>query len=212
MNRIRRDRGGVLKVLLIIVGVLLLVCVLIGIYVATHWKGWAADAANAAAQAMVNETEFPQDQKNTILAEIRRVGSDFREGRMSVQEMGRVMRAIGEGPLIPLAAIQETKHKYIEESDMTDAEKKGAILTVQRFTRGVHERKIRTEDVGDVVAPIANRHQKGQWDFKHSPTRMEVDEFLANAKIKADEAKIPEEPFEFNIAEELKDTIREGRQ
>ena len=36
----------------------------------------------------------------------------------------------------------------------------------------------------------------------------ELDQFIANVKARADQAAIPEEPFEINIAEELKKAIR----
>jgi hypothetical protein len=37
---------------------------------------------------------------------------------------------------------------------------------------------------------------------------MELEQFLANAKAKADAANIPNEPFDLNIAEELRKAIR----
>jgi hypothetical protein len=39
---------------------------------------------------------------------------------------------------------------------------------------------------------------------------MEIDEFVANAKARADAAMIPNEPYDLNIAEELKKAIHGG--
>jgi hypothetical protein len=37
---------------------------------------------------------------------------------------------------------------------------------------------------------------------------MEIDQLVANAKARADAAEIPNEPFDLNIAEELRKAIR----
>ena len=50
----------------------------------------------------------------------------------------------------------------------------------------------------------------GRWKIKDNPTRMEIDQFIANAKASADAAMIPNEPFDLNIADELKKAIHGG--
>jgi predicted acetyltransferase len=109
--------------------------------------------------------------------------------------------------LLPLAGVQAARQKYIEPSDMTPKEKEAAILTLQRFARGVHEKKIQKEAIDDVVKPVAELMPNGRWKLKDKPTRMEIDQFLENAKAKADDAMIPNEPFDLNIADELKKAI-----
>ena len=210
MSRGRGNRGGILKILLIIVGVIVLCAVIGGIYVATHWRGWAADVANAAAAGMVKESGLPADQRDAILAEIKQFGNDFKDGKVGAQEISRVAQTLAEGPLIPLAGVQAARHLYIEPSDMNDKEKAAAILTVQRFARGVFEKKIPKETLDDVVKPVVDSMPNGRWRMKEKPTRAEIDQFLANAKAKADAAMIPNEPFEMNIADELKKAIHGG--
>jgi hypothetical protein len=205
--RNRGNRGGVLKVLLIILGVIFLLCVAAGIYVATHWKGWVADVANVAATEMVKESGLPKDQRESILTEIRQLGDDFRSGKISTEKLALITKAIADGPLLPLAGVQAARQKYIEPSDMTPKEKADAILTLQRFARGVHEEKIDKQDIDDVVKPVADLMPNGRWKLKDDPTRMELDQFIANAKARADAAMISDEPFEMNIADELKKAI-----
>lgn len=82
------------------------------------------------------------------------------------------------------------------------------MLTVQRYARGVHEKKIPKEDIEETAKPIADPDGNGRWEIKDNPTPMEIDQFLANAKAKADAANIPNEPFDLNIAEELRKAIR----
>ena len=207
MVRNRGNRGGVLKVVLIILGAIFLCMVIAGIYVGTHWKGWVASAANTATLQIVNDSGLPQDQRDAIIAEIRQLGDDFTSGKISTEELARITKSIGEGPLLPLAGVQAARQKYVEPSDMTPQEKDAAILTLQRFARGVHEKKIPKETIDDVVKPVADLMPNGRWKLKDMPTRMELDQFLDNAKARADDVMIPNEPFDLNIADELKKAI-----
>jgi len=208
MNRLSGNRGGILKVLLIIFGVLFACVLAVGIYVAMHWKGWTADIANVATQEIVKESGLPEDQKLSIISDIKQLGEDFKTGKVSMEKMARVATSIRDSPLLPLAGVQAVRTKFIETSTMTADEKAAATLTVQRYARGIFEKKISTEDLDTVAAPIAEKRDDHNWNFKEHPTREEIDQFLSNAKAKADAANIPNEPFDLNIAEELRKAIR----
>ncbi len=204
------NRGGALKVVLIVLGVVVLCVALGGIYVAMNWKTITANMANVAAEQIVKDSGLPDDQKDEILTEIRQLSDDFKSGKISVQQLAQVGRTISEGPLIPLAGVQLARHKYIEPSSMTPAEKASSILNVQRLARGVYEKRIPRSELDEVVKPIAEVRRPGQWKLKEKPTDMEVSEFVANAKARADAAMIPNEPFDLNIADELKKELHGG--
>ena len=207
MPRSHGNRGGILRVLLIIFGVLFLCLMIVAVYVGMHWKEWTANVANVATEEIVKESGLPDDQREAILTEIRNLGDDFKSGRISTEELARVAKSIADGPLIPLAGVQAARHKYIEPSDMTDTEKADAVLSLQRLARGVYEKKISRATLDDVITPIADMQSNGRWRLKEHPTRMEIDQFVANAKARADEAMIPDEPFDLNIADELRKAI-----
>src|SRR5678816_2986353 len=132
MNRLSGNRGGVVKVLLIIFGVLFLCVVVGGIYIAMHMKEWAADFASLAAQEIIKESGLPDDQRTAILAEIKQFGEDYKAGKVSNEDLKRVAKTISDSPLLPLAGVQFARHKYIEPSEMTEQEKAEATLAVQR--------------------------------------------------------------------------------
>jgi hypothetical protein len=74
----------------------------------------------------------------------------------------------------------------------------------------VYEKKISKDEVDEITKPIADLRRDGHWTLKENPTRMELDQFIANAKAHADAAMIPNEPFDLNIADELKKAIHGG--
>jgi hypothetical protein len=138
------------------------------------------------------------------------------------------MRTVANGPLIPAATVLSARQKYLETSDLSPAEKAAAIRSLQRYARGVFEKKIPVESVHAVIEPVAaptereNRQVQKDADgneivlvrvgqpgllFKNDATRAEIDQFLALAKQVADDARIPDEPFEPDWGLELKKAI-----
>jgi hypothetical protein len=93
---------------------------------------------------------------------------------------------------------------------MKPKEKADAILNMQRLARGMYEKKIPKEDVNDIVKPVSELKPNGRWSLKANPTRPELDQFIANAKARADQANIPKEPFDLNIADELRKAIHDA--
>ncbi len=214
MSQILRRSGrapgaGVLKGCLVVLVIVVILGVIGAIFVARNWKGWIAQGAEALATTVVNESQLPQDQKDSIVSEVRKLGDDFKAGRISTEDLQRVVEAIAESPLIPLAGVQAARQNYVDPSDMTPEEKASANRALQRFARGIHEKKIAPaeEAVTETIKPIVRLKPGNQWEFKDNPTRLEVDQFIANAKARADDAQIPDEPFDLNIADELKKAI-----
>jgi hypothetical protein len=201
--------GSLLTGCLVVIVVILLALIAGGIYVALHWKGWTADLTLTAATAIVQESGLPQDQRDQILAEVRKLGNDFKDGKITTDQLAGVGEAILHSPLIHLAAVQAARTKYIDTSDMTPEEKAAAVRSLQRFARGIYEKSIvpAEEQVTDAIKPIVRLKPGNKWEFKEHPTRQEIDQFVANCKARADEAKVPDEPFDLKIADELKKAI-----
>lgn len=206
-------RGGVAAGCLIALAIIFVLAIAGGIYVWMNWKGWAASITQAAVREVLRESSLPEDQKQAITAEIDGLATDFKNGKVSFEELSRVGQEIAASPLLPLAGVQLAKEKYIDRSDMTAEEKAAAQRSLQRFARAVYEKKLTPADeqIMDAVKPVVRLKPGNQWEFKENPTREELDQFVANCKRKADEAAIPDEPFEINFAAEVKKVIAAAR-
>ncbi len=220
MNGLRRRvaspsaaRGSVLAGCLITLGVLFVLIAIGVVYAAMTWRGWVAWGAQETTRAVLKKSNLPEEQKTAIFAEIEALTNDFKDKRVSMAEMQRVLEEVAESPLIPLAGVQVAKEKYIDTADMTSEEKAAAERSLQRFAKGIYEKKITPPDqqITDALKPIAVLDAGGGWKLKENPTRKEIDQFIANCKEKADEAKIPDEPFEIDFAAELKKVIASAR-
>jgi hypothetical protein len=80
-------------------------------------------------------------------------------------------------------------------------------LSLQRFARGVFEKSIPTSAIDEVTGPISTKDAQGHTQFKQQLTTEELEEFIAAAKARADSAKVPNEPFQINVADELDKAI-----
>lgn len=206
-------RGGVAAGCLIALGVLFILLAICVVYVAMNWRGWVASLTMQGTRALLAESTMAEDQKQAIMAEIDVLATDFKEGRVSMAELGRVFEELEKSPLWPLFGVQVAKEKYIDRSDMTSEERAAAERSLQRFAKGIHDKKITPaeEQITDAIKPIVRLKPGNQWEFKENPTRQEVDQFVANCKAKADEAQIPDEPFQIDFAAELKKVIADAR-
>ena len=183
--------------------IIILVAVAGGIYVAKNWKAWSADAMVAVCDNAVKESELPDDQKAAIKGHIDRLATGFKNGDVSVEQLGQVLKELAEGPILPLGLVYAVEKHYVLVSALTEAEKKAASLSLQRFARGVVEKKINQGAINEVTAMIQEPGDDGDKQIKEKLTKEELTAFLAAVKGKADEAKIPMEPYKVDIAAEI---------
>jgi hypothetical protein len=221
-------RGSWQKGCLIAFVVVMVLAIGLAVTAALTWRRIMASGMNSAANAMVTQSALPQDQKDRILAKVSGVTSDFKDGKVSMQQVGMVMQAVVESPLIPLAVMAGVEAKYFAKSGLNADEKAGAKVAIQRFARGVADEKLTMDDMGSVMAPISSRTsvvttstsggaaragvttQNGNFQLKPTVTDEELRKFISDVKEKADKAQIAENVPEMNIAEEIEKAIDAG--
>lgn len=203
-------RGGVLQGCLIVLGIVLLLAIAAGVVVAMNWRTWSADGLAVGVRKAVEETTLPEDQKLGITRQVDALAQDFKDGKVTLEQMARVFEQIAESPLLPLGAVLVAEEAYIKPSAMTPEQKAEAGLHISRFARGVAEKRIEREKIDVVLAPISKRGaQQGDYELQE-PQNVSVPELelmVAEAKKFADEANIPLERFQVDIAAELSKAI-----
>lgn len=209
MKLSRQRRGGLLQGCLIALGVLVILVIVAVVVVAMNWRSWTAGATIAATQAMLDSSTLSQVDKNLIMAEVRSLGDDIEAGKVTPTQLAEVFEQISRSPLIPLAAIEAARQKFIEPAGMTPEEKAAAERSLERFARGVYEGKIAPaeEQITDTIKPVVKLNAGNTWEFKDNPTREEVNQLVDNARNKADAAGVPDEPYKLSIPEELRKAI-----
>lgn len=190
-------------------GGLLLVVVAVSVWIAMNWKHWAATFTKQAAADAVAKSSLSPDDKARVLKRINQLADDFESGKVSTQQLGRVMERIAQSPLLPLGLVMAADEKYVKPSGLSDEEKDAGRRTLQRLARGAFEKTIPEHDTQEVMK-LVMEPQPGGGSGERLKERLTDDElkaFLEKAKEKADAANVPDEPFEVNIADEIEKAI-----
>ncbi|MGD9689978.1 MAG: hypothetical protein AB7K52_10035 [Phycisphaerales bacterium] len=200
-------RGGILQGCLIAGGIVLVIIIAIVIWVALSWKGWTADLIKLATEQTVQQSQLPAEQKTRITKRVGTLADDFKNGKITFEQLGSVMEQIADSPLLPLAMVSAAEDKYIKPSSLPAEEKAAASRAMQRFARGVAEKSISKDAIEMVTTPIKTVGPDGQSTLKQTVTDAELREFVSLMKSEADKANIPDEDFKVNIADELDKAI-----
>ena len=198
---------GCLKIAGIGCLVVFILAVVGGVIVVMNFKSIASSAVSAAVKAGINESELPAEQKQRVIKQVDRLTTAYKAGEISEEQLGSLMEKLAEGPLFPLGMVYAFESEHITPSDMTEAEKQAAKRSLQRVARGIYEESIDRDELEELLGLITTADGQGDRQMKEQLTRQELDAFLAAAKDKADEAQVPDEPFEVDVATEIEQAV-----
>jgi len=192
---------------LVTVVVLLLVGTIATIWISRNWRGWAANVASQGINQGIDSSGLPAEEKNQIKVEVNRVIVEFREGRMTNEQVARLMQNLVESPLMTTLAAAAVEAKYLNNSGLSAEEKADAKVTLQRFLRGDMDKKISKESADVALSKIGDRQPDGNYRVRENLTDAEIRAFIAAAKKAADDAQVAEQPEQFDPSDEVKRII-----
>ncbi len=178
-----------------------------GIYVSMHWRGWVAYGIQKGSTDTVAKSPLPQDQKDRITTRLTAFSNDFRAGKITLQQLTDVMKEVAEGPLGPLGMVWGIKEKYVAKSGLSSDEKTGAERSLQRLARGIAEKTIPWSTIDHISGPVATKTGRNNYTLKENISDDELRKLLKSATEKAAEAKVPDEPYLVNVADEVDKAI-----
>lgn len=200
-----------LSLLLIGLGFLFLggaVCVVGVWYVASNIENWVVGIGREAIVAGINESEIPAQDKQEIVAQVDRVVAAYKEGKLNQADLERVLTDLEDSPALKALTLYGIENDYLQDTELTEQEIAAARTTFNRTLRGVYEGKIPDEavwnalpdDEDDVVRLASTNADDNAAD---DALRLA----LSKLKVLADSAQIPDEPFQFDIGDEVKKLV-----
>jgi len=203
------ERGNFLTGCLVVLGIILVLAIAGGVFVYMNWKTWTADIGAAALTAMVEEFELPPDQEAAMITEINTLAQDFKDGKVSVQQIGTLAEELSESPAIYVMAASAIRVNYIQPSGLTDEEKTNANLQLSRLARGLTEKTITPEEAQNAMDQIIVQTQENQFDLRQPEvvTDEDLKEMVEKVTNLADEKEVPSEQFNVDVAAEFRKAI-----
>ncbi len=195
---------------LAIIAVMIVVAAVAAFFVARNWRGWMASGVSQVINQGIDASDLPAEEKQEIKQEVQRVTDAFRQGRLSNQQAVRIMERLANSPLMPLFIVTAVERQYFDKSGLNEEEKTEGRRTLQRFVRGAADGKIEQKAVDAVLSHIADRQPDGSWNPRNNVSDEDLRAALMEAKARADEAGIPEEPEPFDPSDEFKRIVDEA--
>jgi len=176
-------------------------------WVLNNWKGWLVTGGTQVIEAGIDDSKLPDQEKVELKAELKRLRNGYREGKISDEQVLRVVETLVQSPLMRMLIVAAVETHYVVNSGLSDEEKTDAKVELQRFASGMMSKKISQEDLDEVLSHIADRDENGNLKIRETVSDKELREFLAAVAKKADAAEIPAKIEPVDPSDTLKQII-----
>lgn len=200
----RSSRTGCLLGCLGALVLCLLLCGGAGIWAYYYVPLMLAQQARNVIVQIVEDSELSPEDKQAVTQQVDRVVEAYRSGQINGEGLMKILEDLADSPLMGSLLIYAMEEQYIDASGLSDEEKQAARRTLERIARGVSEGKIEEVALEEALEPVMESDDDGQSRLKDQVTDEELRTALSRLKDLADGAGIPDEPYEINIAEEVK--------
>jgi hypothetical protein len=198
---------------LIVLGVLAVLAVIVGFWVARHWRSWVADFGLEAINQGIDASDLPPQEKIEVKAQAERVTKAFGKGEISLEQTMAIIEKLTKSPLMPSLIVMAIDKQYFEKSGLTAEEKAQGREAMRRFARGAIEDKIDKQGIDAVLSHVADKKGNDNWQFRPKVSDADLKAAIAEAKSRADKANVSvEAETTIDPSDEVKRIIDEALQ
>ena len=173
-------------------------------WVVSNWRFLAAESSSLFIKSAIRELEIPVTQRQRINQRLDQLAQQFTDGELTDEQLGRILKNISEGPLLPAGSALVVERQYLDKSGLDAVEKEAARRAIQRFAHGSLDESITPETVSDVLDTISDSGgPEGQRQFRQFLSDDDLRDFITAATVAADEAGVPAEVPDVNFADEF---------
>ncbi|HEX3602312.1 MAG TPA: hypothetical protein VHU84_19315 [Lacipirellulaceae bacterium] len=188
-------------------GIVMVLLIGIGVWMMFHWRGFVADVGSQAIGQMVDTSDLPQQEKVEVKQQVDRIDKAFRDGKISMEQMGAIIQKVMDSPLMPSLIVAGVDKKYLDHSGLSNEEKAQGRIALNRFMSGAIAKKIDEKGIDAVMTHVADRQANGSWRLRQQVSDADLRAAIGEAKAQADTAGIAAEPPPFDPSDELKRII-----
>jgi len=189
---------------------LMMLAIVVGYWFARNWREVMATGTADMINQGIDSSNLPPEEKKQLKTEVQRVTDAFRKGQISLEQLVKILESLSKSPLMALIIVSSVEIHYLDKSGLSADEKTDAKRTLQRYVRAVADGKIDQQGADAVMIHIADRKPDGRWEMRQTVSDQDLRAALAEAKKRADEVGIPDEPPVFDPSDELKRILDEA--
>jgi hypothetical protein len=177
-------------------------------YVASNLDKWVVSLGREAIVAAIEESELPQEEKAEVVTQVDRLVAAYKERKIDQADLERVFTELEDAPALKALALYGIENEFLEGANLPPAELEQARRTFQRALRGVYEGKIREDVFYDALPDDFDDHVRlASTDEPAGAEDEDLRLMLAKLKVIVDNARIPDEPFQLDIGDEVKKLV-----
>ena len=191
---------------------MLLICIVL--LVAGGWYLWRqmpamlADAAQTVGRDVIEDMQLAPEQKQRLTARLDQLIEDFKAGQITTDELVMIGQRMAEDKTLIAATILYMVENHVLTSvELPEEKRNAAIRAAQRTARGVAEGTIELKQLERAADPLLVENPEGGQELKENLTEADIDAFTAACRDLADQAEVPDEPYEVDIVEALERVI-----
>ncbi|MBT3220135.1 MAG: hypothetical protein HN348_13680 [Proteobacteria bacterium] len=119
------------------------------------------------------------------------------------EDLGVIVGELANGPLIFVGIVEFWEGQYIVPAELSADERAHTERVMQRLSCGVFQQKIDSKTLLTLNAHLSNVNEAGEMVMRDSLTPAELAAFVADAEAMANQAMMPDEPCDVDIAGEF---------
>jgi hypothetical protein len=177
-------------------------------YIASNLDKWVVSIGREAIVAGINDSQLPDDQKAEIVTQVDRVVAAYKAGKLKQSDLERVLGQLEDSPAMQTLVLYGMEDEFLSGTSLSDKEVEQGRRAFQRALRAVYEGKITGDDFWNVL-PDEDEEEIRLASTRPAESNADDDlrETIAKLKVIADNAGISDEPFQLNIAAEVKKLV-----
>lgn len=188
-------------------------------------RDMAGELGKAAAVAAIETSHLSDEDKEECLSQVDRVTEAFKAAKIDMGDATKILMDLSQSHVFTISTLRMIEEEYLQPSGLTSEEKESGAMTVDRISRGLLEKKIRSERVHSIVEQHLMIVEEIEVDddfkdasdevpttkrFKDEITDEQLQNFFTELKSLADDKQIPEETFEADVGGEFKRIVDEA--
>ena len=205
-------------------GCVFIMVLVVATYSLLNIKDVKAAVGKQIVSSKIADSGLDSETQKKLNVQVDRVLTAFKDNKITEDDLKKLKAKLSNSPLAPVAAAKIIEAKYLGKSNLNKEELASGKLTFQRLVRGVYEKKISKQAVKKIAKVFFQKKKKSSsfagledkdnakggaldYELRSDVTDYEIKNFLKQAKVLADAAKISDEPFDVDLAGELKGEI-----
>jgi hypothetical protein len=162
------------------------------------WE-WGVNWGHEQATGYVRDSQLPPEQVESILADLERARRAALDGRI---DYGRLETLEDEIARVgSMGLVQAFEARVLGSTELPPQEMDEAVRAVQRLARGIQEGDIHPREIPAIDLEVGHDGRLEAWDVE------DVRAVVRKARRAADDAGVPDEPFQVDLAARFAEVI-----